>query len=55
MAGDRVKMLLPSISNTICKCLSKTFNFVNTDKSCCKKANPCEKKLLLRGENKKIR
>ena len=36
-------MLLPSISNTICKCLQKTFNFVNTDKPCHKKAKPYEK------------
>ena len=35
-------MLLPSISNTIYKCLPKTFNFINTDKLCRKKAKACE-------------
>ena len=41
-------MLLPSISNTIGKCLQKTFNFLNTDKPCrnkvlWKKIFACEK------------
>ena len=36
-------MLLPSIFYTICECLQKTFNFVNTNKPCRKKAKPCEK------------
>ena len=36
-------MLLPSISNTICKCLTKKTNFVNIDKPCREKAKHCEK------------
>ena len=39
----KVKMLLPSFSNTIYKCLPKTSNFVNTDKPCRKNAKACEK------------
>ena len=42
MTADKVKMLLPSISN-MQMFIKKTFNFVNTDKPCCKKAKPCEK------------
>ena len=41
--GDRVKMLLPSVSNTICKCLQKTFNFVNTDKLAIRRLSPMNK------------
>ena len=43
VAGDRVNILLPSISNTMCKCLTKTINFVNTDKPCRNKLSPVKK------------
>ena len=43
LQGCKIKMLLPSISNSIYKLLPKTFNFVNTDKPCHKKAKACEK------------
>ena len=43
MVRDRVKMLFPSTSNTINKCLPKAFNFVNTVTPCRKKAKTCEK------------
>ena len=36
-------MLLSSISNSIYKCLPKTFNFAVTEKPCRKKAKACEK------------
>ena len=38
-----IVLLYPSISNTINKCLPKTFNFLNPDTPCCKKAKACEK------------
>ena len=36
-------MLLPSVSDTITNVYQKTFNFVNTDTPCRKKAEACEK------------
>ena len=40
--GDIVKMLFPSISNTVNKCLPKKVNFVNIVTPCRKKAKACE-------------
>ena len=39
--GKRVKMLIPSVSNTINKNYQKIFNFVNTDTPCPKKIEVC--------------
>ena len=41
VVGDRVKMLLLFVSNTIKKCLPKKFIFINTDTPCHKKAKAC--------------
>ena len=43
MVGDMVKMVLPSIANTVNKYLPKTIQLVNTDTPCRKKAKACEK------------